>query len=109
MKKSTKSLLRIVISIVYIVWGISSPLALLESILALNLSAILSAALGVLMLVAGVFGLLGIRRSRARVFGIVIFVLAVLSVISVFSSFSLGALVQPLVSAVLALLFITCI
>lgn len=109
MKKSTKSLLRIVISIVYIVWGISSPLALLESILALNLSAILSAALGVLMLVAGVFGLLGIRRSRARVFGIVIFVLAVLSAISVFSSFSLGALVQPLVSAVLAWLFITCI
>ena len=109
MKKSTKSLLRIVISIVYIVWGIASPLALLESILALNLSAILSAALGVLMLLAGIFGLLGIKRSRARVFGIVIFVLAVLSVISVFSSFSLGALVQPLVSAVLAWLFITCI
>ena len=109
MKKATKSLLRIVISIVYIIWGICSPLALFESILALNLSAILSAVLGILMLLAGVFGLLGIKRSRARIFGIVIFVFAVISVISVFSSFSLGALIQPLVSAVLAWLYITCI
>ena len=109
MKKSTKTLLRIVISIVYIIWGIASPLSLLESILALNLSAILSAVVGVLMLLAGVFGLLDIKRSRARLFGIVIFVLAVLSIISVFSSFSLGALVRPLINAILAWLFITCI
>lgn len=109
MKKSTKTLLRIVISIVYIIWGITSPLTLLESILALNVSAILSAALGVLMLLAGIFGLLGIRKSRARLFGVVLFVLAVVSIVSVFSNFSFGALINPLVSAILAWLFILCV
>ena len=109
MKKSTKNLLRIVISIVYIIWGITSPLTLLQSVLALNLSAILSAAVGVVTLLAGIFGLLGIKKARARIFGIVILVLAILSIVSAVASFSLGALVQPIVSAILAWLFITCI
>ena len=109
MKKSTKSLLRLVISILYIVWGITSPLTLLKSIVALNLSAILSAALGVLMLAAGIFGLLGIKKKYARLFAMVILVLAILSIVSAVASLSLGALVQPIISAVLAGFFIVCI
>ena len=109
MKKSTKVLLRLVISIVYIIWGIAAPLSLLKSVLALNFSAILSAALGVLTLLAGVFGLLGIKKKHARIFGVVLFVLAVLSVVSAIASLSFGALAQPIINAILAWLFIICI
>ena len=109
MKKPTKVLLRLIISIIYIIWGIAAPLSLHKSVLALNLSAILSAALGVLTLLAGIFGLLGIKKKHARIFGIVLFALAVLSIVSAVASLSFGALVQPAINAVLAWLFIICV
>ena len=109
MRRPTKALLRIVISILYIVWGLASPLTLLESLLAFNLSAILSALLGVLMLLAGILGLLHFKKRIARIFGIVMFVLAVLSIVSALSPLNLGALVSPAISAILAWLFIICV
>ena len=109
MKRSTQSLLRLVISILYIVWGITAPLTLIKSILALNFSAILSAAVGLVMLAAGIYGLLGIKRSRARLFGTIILVLAVVSIVSIIASGSFGGLFSPIISAVLAWLYITCI
>jgi len=105
MKNSTRTILRIVISIVYIIWGIASPLAAWEALLALNFSALLGAALGIITLLAGVFGLLGIKRSRCRIFGIVIFVLAIVSFVSGLPTIS----VNHIVSAILAWLFITCL
>ena len=91
-----------IISIVYIVWGILSPLTALEAIIALDLSALLAAGVGILMLLAGIFGLVGIKKGKCRIFGIVIFVFAVVSAVLAFS-------VNSVVTAVLAWLFIICL
>lgn len=102
MKKSTKNILRIVISIIYIAWGILSPLTAIKAIIDLNLGAILSATVGVLTLLAGIFGLIGIKKTKCRIFGIVIFVFSVISAVVAFS-------VSSVITAVLAWLFILCL
>ena len=102
MKKSTKNILRIVISIIYIAWGILSPLSAIQAIIALDLGAILSATVGVLTLLAGIFGLIGIKKTKCRIFGIVIFVFSVISAVVAFS-------VSSVITAVLAWLFILCL
>ena len=105
MKKSTKNVLRVIISIVYIAWGIWSPISAITAILALNIPAIVSAAVGLLTLLAGVFGLLRVKKSKCRAFGIIIFVCAVASAV-----FSLPIIaVNSIVNAILAWLFIACI
>ena len=105
MKKGTKNILRVLISIVYIVWGIWSPFSALEAVIALDIGAIISAAVGILTLLAGIFGLVGVKKSKCRAFGIVIFVCAVLSTV-----FSLPAInVNSIVNAILAWLFIACL
>ena len=102
MNKSTKNILRIVISIIYIAWGILSPLTAIKAIIDLNLGAILSATVGVLTLLAGIFGLIGIKKTKCRIFGIVIFVFSVISAVVAFS-------VSSVITAVLAWLFILCL
>ena len=83
-----KKLIHIIISIVYIIWGIGAPLTLIKSLAALNLSslaslaALMSVATGLVMLFAGIFGLLRIKPLKRLVLGIVIFVLAASSVIT---------------------------
>ncbi len=105
MKKGTKNILRVIISIVYIIWGIMSPLSVINAILALNVAAIVAAAVGVLTLLAGIFGLVGVKKSKCRVFGIIIFVCAVISAV-----FSLPVIsVNSIVNAILAWLFIVCL
>ncbi len=102
MKSTTKGLLRVLISLLYIVWGILAPVTAIKAILALNVSAIVTAAVGVLMLIAGFFGLLGIKRAKCRVFGVIIFIAAVISVV-----ISLPVLnITSIITAILAWLFI---
>ena len=105
MKAATRKILKIIISIVYIIWGIYSPISAIEAIVALNLTALLHAAAGILMLLAGIFGLLGIKRGKCRLFGIIIFVLSLVSVATALPFIS----ANTIVTAVLAWLFITCI
>ena len=109
MKSSTKKILRVVISILYIIWGLASPIAAFNAILALDLGAILSAAVGLMMLIAGVCGLLGLKKSICHLFGVVLFILAVLACIPLFLTFSIIPLVSNIISAILALLFVICI
>lgn len=105
MKKGAKSILRIVISIVYIVWGLYAPISAIQAILALNVGAIASATVGVLMLLAGIFGLVGIKKLKCRVFGIIIFVCSLVAVALALPSVSINSIV----TAVLAWLFIVCL
>ena len=105
MKKSTKNILKIIISIIYIAWGILSPLSAIQAIIALDISAILSATVGVLTLLAGIFGLIGIKKTKCRIFGIVIFVFSVIAVVVAIPDIS----VRGIITAVLAWLFIVCI
>ena len=105
MKKNTKNVLRVIISLVYIVWGIYSPISAIGAILTLNLPAILSATVGVLTLLAGIFGLVGIKKSKCRAFGIVIFVFSVAAAVLALPAIATNSIVN----AILAWLFIACI
>ena len=105
MKKGTKNVLRVIISLVYIIWGIWSPVSAFDAVVALDVGAMISAGVGILTLLAGIFGLLGIKKIKCRIFGIVIFVLSVVGVV-----FALPAIsVNSIINAILAWLFIACI
>ena len=105
MKKSTKKVIRIVISLIYIFWGLFAPLSAFNAILAMDIGAITSACVGVLMLLAGILGLIGIKKIKCRLFGIIIFVCSVATMIPTFPPPSLNAII----TAVLSLLFIVCL
>lgn len=105
MKKATKSILKIVISIIYIIWGLWSPISAFEAVLDLNIPALITAGVGVLMLLAGIFGLIGMKKIKCRVFGIIIFVFSLVGVVTALPAIN----VNTLVTAVLSWLFIVCI
>lgn len=96
-----KKIIHIIISIVYIVWGIGAPLTAIKAILALDVGALLTATAGVIMLLAGIFGLFRIKPLKRRIFGIIIFVLALVSVITAIAGgnfLPVGAIVQALLA-----------
>ena len=105
MKKGTKTLVRIIISIVYICWGIYAPMTALNAIVALDISALIGAGVGLLTLAAGIFGLLGMKRFKCRIFGLVIFVASVIAVVTALPTIS----AHSIITAVLAWLYIVCI
>ena len=105
MKKSTRNIFKIVISIIYILWGILSPITAFKAILALDIGALLAASVGVITLLAGIFGLIGIKKIKCRIFGIVIFVLSIVSVVVALP----GLNINGIVNALLAWLFILCL
>ena len=105
-----KKLVHIIISIVYILWGIGAPLTLINSLATLDLSSLasigtlVSVATGLVMLFAGIFGLLRIKPLKRRILGIIIFVLAASSVIA---SLTAGTIAwQSILQAVMALLYL---
>ena len=105
MKKGTKNVLRIVISIVYIIWGIWSPLSAIGAILTLNPAALVSAAVGVVTLLAGILGIANVKKSVCKTFGVIIFVLSIIAVVMALPSIS----VNSIINAILAWLFIICL
>ncbi len=105
MKKGTKNVLRVIISIVYIIWGIWAPISAISAVLALNVGAMISAAVGIITLLAGIFGLLGVKKYKCRIFGIVIFVGAIVAIVLALPTIS----VNSIINAILAWLFIACI
>jgi len=106
MKSGTKKILKIIISFIYIVWGIYSPLSVIQAVIALDIGAIIAAVVGVLTLLAGIFGLIGIKKAKCRVFGIIIFVF---SLVSIVYSLPAGLPINSVINAILAWLFITCV
>ena len=105
MKKETKSVLRVVISLVYIIWGILSPVTAIKAILALDVGAIASAAVGILMLIGGVCGLINVKKKACRLIGVVLFLLSAVAVALALPTIS----VQFIITAILAWLFIVCL
>ena len=102
MKTTTRGTIRVLISLLYIVWGILSPIAAIRSLLALDLSGLITAGVGVLMLIACFFCLIDVKRSKIRTFGVIIFVVAVLSVVLSFPVINF----MSIITAALAWLFI---
>ena len=101
-----KRLFQIIISIVYIIWGIGAPLSLIGNLLKLNIAALtdlatlIAIATGLVMLFAGIFGLLRIKPLKRRLLGIFIFVLALAGVVTsvIGGGFSWQALLQALMA-----------
>ena len=105
MKSGTKHALKILISILYIIWGLFSPISAFRAVLALDVGAIAAAAVGVMMLLAGIFGLMGIKKLKCRIFGIVIFICSILAVVLALPVISW----RSIITALLAWLFIACL
>ena len=105
MKSSTKNVLKILISIIYIVWGIYSPIQAFQAVIALDIGAIISAAVGVLTLLAGIFGLFGMEKEKCRIFGIIICVFSLIGVVTALPTINTSSLI----TAILARLFILCV
>ena len=105
-----KKLIHIIISIVYIIWGIGAPLTLIKDLATLNVASLtsigtlISVATGLLMLFAGIFGLLRIKPIKRRILGIVIFILALGGVIT--SVAGGGISWQAVLQALMAWLYI---
>ncbi len=105
-----KKVIHIIISIVYIIWGIGAPLTLIKQLLSLNFSslgsigALIAVATGLVMFFAGIFGLLRIKPLKRRILGVVILILAASGFL--FTLLDGGFSWQTLVQAIMALLFI---
>lgn len=105
-----KRFIHVIISIVYIIWGIGAPLTLISSLAALDLSsltslaAIVSVATGLVMFFAGIFGLFRIKPLKRRILGVVIFILAASSVITSLVGGNIAW--QSILQAVMAWLYI---
>ena len=110
MKKSVKKIVHVIISLVYIVWGIGAPLSFVKNLANLNFDSILSigtllsVATGVIMFIAGLLGLLRLRPIYRRMLGIIIFILAAASAVTSLAGGHLAW--QAILRAVMAWLYI---
>lgn len=110
MKKSAKRLVHVIISLIYIVWGIGAPLSFIkalgrldfESVLAIG--TILSVATGLLMLIAGILGLFRLRPLYRRLLGVIIFILAAASAATSLAGGNIAW--QAILQAIMAWLYI---
>ncbi|MBP3375540.1 MAG: hypothetical protein J6L83_02115 [Clostridia bacterium] len=73
--------------------------------LSLNISAIISAGVGVLTLLAGIFGLFGMEKEKCRIFGIIICIFSLVGVVTALPALNISSLI----TAILAWLFILCV
>ncbi len=105
MKKSTKNVLKVIISIIYIIWGIWSPIKAFAAVLALSVPDMISAGVGILMLLAGIFGLFGLKKEKCRIFGIIICVFSLIGVVVALP----GINISSIITALLSWLFIVCV
>ncbi len=101
-----KNVTRVIISIIFIAYGISSVFSAFEALLELDFAGILGCALGLLMFVTGLFGLVKTKIKVCRVLGVIICILSALE----FALALVGGAfaVQPLVQALLAWLYFDC-
>jgi hypothetical protein len=105
MKRSTRNIFKIIISLLYILWGIYAPVQAFEAVLAFDIGALISAGVGLMMLLAGIFGLIGLKRLKCKIFGVVIFIIAAVGVVTALPVLNWSSIV----SAILAWLFIICV
>ena len=108
LNKKTKNVLKVLISIIYIIWGIYSPIQAFTAVVSHNIGAIISASVGVLTLVAGIFGLFGMKKDKCRIFGIIICVFSLIGVVTSIPAFP-NINVSSLITAILSWLFIVCL
>ncbi len=112
MAHSKTNACRVVISLIYIVIGIDQLVPSVKEVLrsaeALDLIGMITASIGILMLLSGLFGILDVKRGVCRTMGIIIFaVSAFMFVWSLVKGH--GYQRDGLIAAALSWLFIICI
>ncbi len=81
MAKSKYKQIRSVISLIYILTGVSSVFQALESLLALDLVGIFASALGVLFFVSGICGLCSVKPKTLHLLGFTVMALSAASLV----------------------------
>ena len=81
MAKSKYKQIRGVISLIYILMGVSSVVQAFNALLAVDLVGIFASALGVLIFVAGICGLFSVDPSACHTLGFVIMILSLASLV----------------------------
>ena len=81
MAKSKYKQIRGVISLIYILTGVSSVVQAWESLLALDLVGVFASALGVLIFVAGICGFFSIKPAACHTLGWIIMFLSLASLV----------------------------
>ena len=104
MAKGSNLLLRVLISLLYILWGGDGCIAIFATILDGGFSAGLLPTLGLslMMLFAGVFGLFRLKAIVRHILGIAILVLAVITLVSTFPA----NLVSSLIPVILGIIYV---
>ncbi len=105
-KKKTANLTKILISLVFIAFGLDSVIRAFELLLDLDIGGILSSALGLLMFVTGVVGLCKVKVQVCRVLAVIVCILSAASFIMGLLSLSFAT--QMLVQALLAWVYFDC-
>ncbi len=101
-----KNITRILISVIFIVYGVSSVFDAFSALLKLDLLGVLGCALGLLMFAMGIFGFIKSQITVCRVLGVIV---CILSAISFAAALAGGAFdVQSLVTALLAWIYFDC-
>ncbi len=100
-KARTRNLFRIIVSIVFIIYGAIAAFGAIKGF-SLSLGWALEAAVAAVILIAGVLGITKTNFNKCRVLGIIILVLAIVSF--VVSGFPIA--VRPILSIVLPILYI---
>lgn len=81
MAKSKYKQIRTVISLIYILTGVSSVVQMWNSLLSLDLLGIFASALGVLMFVAGICGLFRVKPTALHWLGVAVMLLSLASLV----------------------------
>lgn len=101
-----KNITRILISIIFIVYGVSSVFTAFSALLKLDILGVLGCALGLLMFAMGIFGFIKSQLTVCRVLGVIV---CILSAINFAAALAGGAFdVQSLVTALLAWIYFDC-
>ena len=101
-----KNVTRILISIIFIVYGISSVFTAFDALLRLDILGVLGCALGLLMFAMGFFGFIKSQITVCRVLGVLV---CILSAINFAVALSGGVFdVQSLSTALLAWIYFDC-
>ena len=97
---SKKNITRVLISIIFIAYGVSSVLTAIKALLSLELAAVLGCALGILMFVTGILGILRTKIKICRILGVIICILSALKFAMALAggAFAVDCLVQALLA-----------
>ena len=103
---SKKNITRVLISIIFIAYGVSAVLAAIKSLLLLQLIAVLGCTLGILMFITGILGILHTKIKVCRILGVIICILSALKFALALASGTFA--VDCLVQALLAWIYFDC-